>query len=149
MNVPEGMTKWYQKYTYPIVLRLKRCLYGTKQAAKYYYDDVVSKMKKMRCERSKADPCFCLFFKWDDLCGLVMWLTWINDKLCIANQDIIIEREKEELKSHYKCDDVGLVEDYIGCKITIDHDKRSLKFTQPVLVQSLNDEFEDIPQGSI
>ena len=47
MNVPEGMTKWYQKYMVPIVLRLKRCLYGTKQAAKYYYDDVVSKMKKM------------------------------------------------------------------------------------------------------
>jgi hypothetical protein len=144
MNVPEGMTKWYQKYTVPIVLRLKRCLYGTKQAAKYYYDDVVNKMKKMRCERSKADP--CLFFKWDDLCGLVMWLTWIDDKLCIANP-AIIEREKEELKSHYKCDDVGPVEDYIGCKITIDHEERSVKFTQPVLVQSLNDEFEDIPQG--
>ena len=145
MNVPEGMTKWYQKYTYPIVLRLKRCLYGTKQAAKYYYDDVVSKMKKMKCERSKADP--CLFFKWDNLYGLVMWLTWIDDKLCIASQDII-EREKEELKTHYKCDDVGPVEDYIGCKITIDHEERSVKFTQPVLVQSLNDEFEDIPQGS-
>jgi hypothetical protein len=76
-----------------------------------------------------------------------MWLTWIDDKLCIANQDII-EQEKEELKSHYKCDDIGPVEDYIGCKITIDHEERSVKFTQPVLVQSLNDEFEDIPQGS-
>jgi hypothetical protein len=40
------------------------------------------------------------------------------------------------------------VEDYIGCKIKIDHEGRSGKFTQPVLVQSLNDEFEDIPQGS-
>ena len=39
------------------------------------------------------------------------------------------------------------MEDYIGCKITIDHEERSVKFTQPVLVQSLNDEFEDIPQG--
>jgi hypothetical protein len=74
------------------------------------------KKKKMRCcERSKADP--CLFFKWDDLCGLVMWLTWLDKKLCIANQTII-KREKEELKSHHKCDDVGPVEDYIECKIT-------------------------------
>jgi hypothetical protein len=40
------------------------------------------------------------------------------------------------------------VEDYIGCKITIDHEEGSVKFTQPVLVQSLNDQFEDILQGT-
>jgi len=39
-----------------------------------------------------------------------------------------------------------MVQDYIGCKIDVDVEKRSLKFTQPVLVQSLTDEFKDIPQ---
>eukprot|EP00804_Cyclotella_cryptica_P006706 CCRYP_008640-RA/>CCRYP_008640-RA protein AED:0.60 eAED:-0.00 QI:0/0/0/0.2/1/1/5/0/1261 len=48
---------------------------------------------------------------------------------------------------HFKCDDVGKVKDYIGCKLDISSDGTSLKMTQPVLVQSLSDEFEDIPQG--
>ena len=38
MDIPKGMEKWYSKYTQPIVLRLKKCMYGTKQAARYYYD---------------------------------------------------------------------------------------------------------------
>jgi hypothetical protein len=49
--------------------------------------------------------------------------------------------------SHFKCDDVGEVKDYIGCKLDIDIEQGSLKMTQPVLVQSLTDEFEDIVQG--
>ena len=145
MDVPEGMTKWYSKYTEPICVRLKKCLYGTKQAAKYYYDKVVGVMKKMECERSKADP--CLFFKWDEIWGLVMWLTWIDDKLCIANPQRV-EHEKNTIMQHFKCDDVGPVKDYIGCKLEVNDNDRSIKMTQPVLVQSLSDEFEDIPQGA-
>ena len=83
MDIPQGMEKWYTKYTEPVVAKLKKCIYGTKQAAKYYYDKVVTVMKDMQCERSKADP--CLFFKWDPTWGLVMWLTWIDDKLCIGH----------------------------------------------------------------
>ena len=75
-----------------------------------------------------------------------MWLTWIDDKLCIANAKRV-EHEKELLKRHFKCDDIGKVKDYVGCKLDISSDGRSLRMTQPVLVQSLSDEFEDIAQG--
>ena len=75
-----------------------------------------------------------------------MWLTWIDDKLCIANAKRV-EHEKGLLMRHFKCDDVGKVQDYIGCKIDIADNGRSLKMTQPVHMQSLTDEFEDIIQG--
>ena len=144
MEVPEGMEKWYTKYVQPIALKLKKCMYGTKQAARYYYDKVVKVMRAMMYERSTADP--CLFYRWDVKYGLSIWLTWIDDKLCIANKGSI-KSEKNKLMQHFKCDDVGEVKDYIGCKIDFDEKMRSLKMTQPVLVQSLSDEFEDIPQG--
>jgi hypothetical protein len=38
MEIPEGMEKWYTKYTKPFVAKLTKCMYGTKQAARYYYD---------------------------------------------------------------------------------------------------------------
>jgi hypothetical protein len=105
---------------------------------------VVKVMKKMNCDRSSADP--CLFFKWDVTWGLVLWLTWIDDKLCIANAKCV-EHKKELLKGHFKCDDVCRVKDYIGCKLDISTDGQSLIMTEPVLVQSLTDKFKDIPQG--
>eukprot|EP00804_Cyclotella_cryptica_P002709 CCRYP_009620-RA/>CCRYP_009620-RA protein AED:0.39 eAED:-0.09 QI:0/0/0/0.5/1/1/2/0/355 len=45
------------------------------------------------------------------------------------------------------CDDVGQLQDYVDCKLDINKKERSLKMTQPVLVQSLFDEFDDIMQG--
>ena len=42
---------------------------------------------------------------------------------------------------------LGKVQDYIGCKIDIVNDGRSLKMMQLILVQSLTNEFEDIIQG--
>jgi len=57
------------------------------------------------------------------------------------------KHEKELLKKRFKCDDNGKVNDYFGCKIDISSNVRSLKMTQPVLVQSLTDGFEDNIQG--
>ena len=126
MDIPEGMEKRYTNYTEPVVARLKKCIYGTKQAAKYYYNKVITVMKEIKYDRSRDDP--CVFFKWDLTWGLVMWLTWINDKLYIANAKHI-EHEKELLKKHFKCDDVGKLTNYIGCKMDISSDDRSLKMT--------------------
>jgi hypothetical protein len=88
-------------------------------------------MKEMKCDQTRADP--CLFFKWDTNGGLVMRLAWIDDKLCTANAKLV-EPKKELLKRHFKCDDIGKVQDHIGCKIDIADDGRSLKMTQPALV---------------
>ena len=49
----------------------------------------------------------------------------------------------------FQVDDVRKVEDYIGCKVDTDHERSSLKMTQPVLLQSLTDELEDILQGAM
>jgi hypothetical protein len=56
-------------------------------------------------------------------------------------------KEKDGLSEHFKCDDVGELEDYVGCKIDIDRKEKKMTISQPVLVQSLFDEFGDIPQG--
>jgi hypothetical protein len=44
----------------------------------------------------------------------------------------------------FDCDDQGPMREYIGCIVDYDDEKkqRCTKITQPVLVQSLSDEFE-------
>ena len=42
----------------------------------------------------------------------------------------------------FDCDNVGDVMEYVGCKIDRNESDGSMKFTQPVMLQSFGDEFE-------
>ncbi len=70
----------------------------------------------------------------------------MDDNLIIAPHSIVDE-EKDMIKRHFECDDIGDLSKYIGCKIDRDRNKNSIRFTQPVLVQSLEDEYE-LPTGT-
>jgi hypothetical protein len=49
---------------------------------------------------------------------------------------------RKGLKSQMECKDSGDLVEYIGCKLDRDVEGRTTNITQPVLLQSLTDEFE-------
>jgi len=71
--------------------------------------------------------------------GVVIWLTWIDDCL-IAGDEKGVKTTKEQIKGRFDCDDVGLFNEYVGCKI--EYDEKLIRFTQLVLLQSFEDEFK-------
>ena len=125
--------KWGLDY---IVLLLMRAIYGTKQAAMAFWKELLECMRDMKYERSGADP--CMYFKWTAV-GLIIWLSWIDDCMMWGNEPELLE-EKKDFMSRFDCDDVGELKEYVGCKIERNED--SIRFTQPVLIQSFTDEFE-------
>jgi hypothetical protein len=135
LHVPEGFERFYPSN---VVLRLLKTLYGLKQSAYEFWKMLVLAMKHMGCDRSQADP--CLFFKWT-VSGLVLWVTWVDDCLVCGKKEAVLEA-KADLMSRFDCDEVGELKEYIGCKV--DRGDGFLKLTQPVLLQSFEDEF-DIP----
>jgi hypothetical protein len=48
----------------------------------------------------------------------------------------------KKLMEYFECDDVGYCTEYVGCKIT--NIGKSVMFTQPVLVQSLVNEYDAV-----
>ena len=50
--------------------------------------------------------------------------------------------DKQKFTSTVDCNDMGAMMEYIGTKLDTDSKKHELKITQPVLVQSLRDEFD-------
>ena len=50
------------------------------------------------------------------------------------------------MMDRFDCDEIGNMDEYVGCKLERDYEKRTMKFTQPVLLQSFDDEFE-LPDG--
>lgn len=55
--------------------------------------------------------------------------------------DAEVVKAREEMMSIFECDDVGEVNEYLGCKV----ERRS---TQPVILQSFDDEF-NLPEGRV
>eukprot|EP00957_Ditylum_brightwellii_P011828 891591-Ditylum_brightwellii.AAC.1 len=53
-----------------------------------------------------------------------------------------VPKESGQFNNTFDCDDIGEDKEYVGCKINIDEKERSMTFTQPVLLQSFEDEFE-------
>ena len=51
-------------------------------------------------------------------------------------------KEKDGFVSRFDCDDIGVVKEYVGCKIDKDVKNNMFKFTQPVIIQSFRDAFE-------
>ena len=130
MHVPEGFEEFYGNDE---LLKLLRAIYGMKQAAMAFWKELLKCMRDMLYKRSGADP--CLYFKWT-VAGLVVWLSSIDDCMCWGPPKEV-PRENEEFMQRFDCDDVGNVKEYVGCKIDQDEKSNSIKFTQPVMLQSL------------
>jgi hypothetical protein len=138
MHVPQGFERFYPKN---VVLLLLKTLYGCKQSAKRFWVKLLAVLYLMEFKRGMADP--CLYFQWTDE-GLVLIASWVDDLLMCGNEALVM-KVKKQLFEHLDCDDVGELTEYVGCKI--ERDKDSIRLTQPVLLQSFEDEFE-IPMFS-
>ena len=134
-KVPQGFEQWYDQFEY--YLLLLKTAYGLKQAAMMFWQELLKAMKFMHCKQSNSD--LCLYYTWTTQ-GLLIWLSWIDDCLCMGNNNEVM-KVKEELKGLFDYYDVGEFNEYVRYKIKYNQEERSLKITQLVLLQSYNDEF--------
>jgi len=54
----------------------------------------------------------------------------------------IVEEKKKELMKQFDCSDEDGLDEYVGCKIVKNSKEKWMKFTQPVLLQSFDDEYK-------
>ena len=136
MEIPEGFEKYYDPMEY--LLLLLRTIYGLKNKAMAFWKELIKCFNSMKYQKSKADP--CLYFKWTKE-GLIVWISWIDDCFVVGPVNSVRQARIEMIK-RFDCDVIGNMNEYVGCKLERNWDNRSLKFTQPVMIQSFTDEFE-------
>ena len=137
MQVPQGFAQFLPPGEWALLLL--KTLYGSVQAAKRFWLFLLSVFLAMGYKYNRVDP--CLYYRWTEA-GLVLWVSWVDDCLCIGPSDQVVILEKKKMTGRLKCDDLGEMKEYVGCKIDYKRESQSCKFTQPVLLQSLDDEFE-------
>jgi hypothetical protein len=67
-------------------------------------------------------------------------IIWV-DNFMVCGPKAAIVHEKRIMGNVFPCDDMGPMEEYIGCKIEWNHEDLSVRLTQPVMLRRFQDEF--------
>jgi hypothetical protein len=124
-----------------VVLRMNVPLYRTKQAAYCFFKTFAARTKNMTYKQSKADP--CLYFAW--IGGeMIVFVAWVDD-IMVLRPPSLVEQVQHNLEKAFTCKCEGELTEYVGSKLTFTRDddgKGTIKFTQPVLIKKLNEEYK-------
>ena len=64
----------------------------------------------------------------------------LSGSLAIRLADLVKEAKKD-ISSLLECDELGQMDEYMGCKVERNMEEHYIKLTQPALLQSYEDEF--------
>ena len=96
---------------------------------------VLTALDYIRC---KGDP--CCYVK-DKEGRFVTYLSWVDNCLFLGTEDDVVE-SKTDLMKYFGCNDIGFLDEYVGCRIEMRRGDKSVKFTQPVLIRNLVEDFK-------
>jgi hypothetical protein len=64
----------------------------------------------------------------------------------VGGKDEGVKKAKAHMMKLFDCDDVGELKAYVGYKVDYDREAGTIKLTQPIMIQSFQDEFQ-LPEG--
>ena len=114
------------------VLKLKRNVYGQKQAIRVWNQYMDQGMKSIGFTPSKFDP--CLYYR-----KSIVFLVYIDDCIVFGPNDTAIDEVVKDLRmssKNFTIDDQGEVGDFLGIQIQT-RDDGSIVLTQPQLIDSI------------
>jgi hypothetical protein len=97
-----------------LCLKLKKSIYGTKQAGRNWNRDVDNLLKEYKFKPLSAEH--CLYFKWDQHKNLEL-VGLYGDDLVIAMKDASkLANFKARLKQRYRMNDLGQIKNILGMR---------------------------------
>ena len=111
-------------------MRLKRNLYGCKQAARNWFQHLTKGLLQLGFVQSRTDS--CLFLRHD--CILVVY---VDDCLIFAENDTTINTLINTLSASYLLQDERDVNAFLGVQINKVTTKKIITLTQPSLIQQI------------
>lgn len=122
-----------------LVCRLRKSLYGLKQAGKVWYEHLRNALVTSGFQACVSDP--CLFIKNTD--SFSVWVVVYVDDLAIVSSDLDqVSAVKRTLASHFSIKDLGEISSFLGIQVRRDTKSRSLVLSQRAYVESVAVQFE-------
>ena len=132
MHLPQGfhLPRGYNQRDY--CLRLKKDIYGQKQAGRIWNQHLHEGLKKIGFEKSKSDD--CLYFR-----GTTLLLVYVDDTIIIDADKAKVEKTIADLRdAKFKITNKGDLKDFLGVDIQR-HADGSISVTQQKLIKQILD----------
>jgi hypothetical protein len=130
MEVPPGFDVKGAKKKY--CLKLKKNIYGTKQAGRVWNKHLHKGLTKLGYVSSKIDP--CVYYK-----GRSVFMLYVDDGIFAGPDKKEIDDLIEGLKGEFKITDEGDLTEYLGVLVEKQADGRT-KLSQPHLIKEILDD---------
>ena len=124
----------------PLVMRLRKSMYGLRQSPKNWHSTIDTYVMKIDFKPLKSDPCVCVYYTDDDSINNSTAntsrkpeaiLTIYDDDLMLAGGDkAMLKMLKEKLISHFATTDMGEISLILGMQVTLNHENGTLTISQ-------------------
>ena len=121
------------------VCKLKKSIYGLKQAARCWNFAIDNFLKSSGYQNSSADP--CLYIKSvkqkDGKIDFIILALYVDDILMFSNNIDMLKKEKMSLARRFKVEDQGEVHYILGMSVKRDRKSRTLSISQPKYLEGI------------
>lgn len=117
-----------------MVCRLKKSLYGLKQASRTWNERFHAYVEELGFKRSASD--LCLYVRGSGKSQVILVL-YVDDVLVVSPSEEIVLEVKQALSKEFEMTDLGPVKSFLGMKIVRDADKKILRISQRSYLESL------------
>src|SRR5260221_10778513 len=123
-NPPPGCANYGQK---DIVWKLRKSLYGLKQALQAWYTKAKDELKKLSFTCLNSDHAVFVHSSNSKFCIIALY---VNDLMILSNDLSSLQKKKKQLMSTSKMKDLGKIHWFLGLEITQDHPQCLLSISQ-------------------
>ena len=129
MKFPHGITtKLGSKRSH--VLKLRKNLYGQKQAGLVWFRHLTRRLKKIGFKQSKVDE--CIFYK-----GSCVFFFYVDDGIFLSPDSSLVDKAIQDLKNeNLNIEDQGDIADYLGINFNYEQNG-TIVMSQPQLIDQL------------
>lgn len=128
----------------PLVVRLKRSLYGLKQAGREWHHLFTSTLKKWGFVQSEIDTCLFVYSRGTSLLWLVIW---VDDCVIVDNDQGLRDEFIQYLHAVHPTEDKGELNWVLQVRVTRNRTERSITLSQELYIKDLIKRFGSHLEG--
>jgi hypothetical protein len=121
------------------VFRLKKALYGRKQAPRAWHKRLSKDLGEMGFKACRSDPALFMDSEGGDARAFIV--TYVDDLLIICKSDERVTEIKNELKERFKVHDLGEVNNFLGSEVKRDREGGVIVISNAQKIRELAESF--------
>lgn len=143
MNVPPGMNDADENGN-PLVVRLRRSLYGLKQAGREWHTLLTETLREFGFHQSTIDVCL---FTYRRQSAVLLIVVWVDDCVIADNDPSLRDEFVGWLGKRFPVEDKSELQWILHVQVSRDRNDRSLTLSQRLYVRDLLERYEYLLEG--